>query len=63
MKLQVYNFRTKSWETKDVEMTAADIAREEVITSTMDSLQLFQYQQAWISIINTINTMEEGNYV
>jgi len=63
VKLQVYNFRTKSWETKDVEMTAADIAREEVITSTMDSLQLFQYHQAWISIINTINTMEEGNYV
>ena len=63
MKLQVYNFKTQTWETKDVKMNADDIAREEAIVSGMDSFQVFEYHQAWISIINTINLMEEGNYV
>ena len=63
MKLQVYNFKTQTWETKDVKMNADDIAREEAIISRMDSFQVFEYHQAWISIINTINLMEEGNYV
>ncbi len=63
MKLQVFNFRTKLWEEQDIELSKEDIKAEEKIVKNLSPIELMDYHQAWISIINTINIMNEGKHV
>lgn len=63
MKLQVFNFRTKLWEEQDIDLSVEDIKREEQIVKNLSPIELIDYHQAWISIINTINIMNEGKNV
>jgi hypothetical protein len=63
LKLQVFNFRTKLWEEQDIDLSVEDIKREEQIVKNLSPIELIDYHQAWISIINTINIMNEGKNV
>ena len=55
MKVQTYNFDTKRWEEKELEIKDEELLKEEEIVKDMDTIQLYEYHKAWISIINTIN--------
>jgi len=63
LKLQVFNFKTKLWEEQEVELSIDDLRREEKIIKNLNAIQLYDYHQSWISIINTINIMNEAKHV